>query len=43
MQSELREAAEAFKAKAESYRIRLEETEIDKAKLARAESLRTLS
>jgi myosin heavy chain 9/10/11/14 len=40
MHSELREAVEAFKTKAETYRIRLEETEIDKVKLARTEAMR---
>ena len=40
-QSELREAVEAFKTKAETYRIRLEELEIDKVKLERSEAVCT--
>jgi len=39
-QSELREAVEAFRAKSESYRTRLEAAEIEKVKISRAEALR---
>jgi myosin protein heavy chain len=38
-QSELREAMEAFRAKSESYRAKLEATEIEKAKISRAEAV----
>ncbi|KAH9992006.1 nonmuscle myosin heavy chain b [Russula compacta] len=38
-QSELREAVEAFRAKSESYRAKLEAAEIEKVKVSRAEAL----
>lgn len=41
-QSELREAVEAFRAKSESYRAKLEAAEIEKVKISRSETLRTL-
>jgi phosphate uptake regulator len=41
-QSELREAMEAFRMKAESYRVKLEAAEIEKVKISRAEALRAL-
>jgi myosin protein heavy chain len=40
-QSELREAIEAFRVKSESYRAKLQAAEIEKAKISRAEALRT--
>ena len=40
-QSELREAVDAFRAKSESYRAKLQAAEIEKVKISRAEALRT--
>jgi len=42
-QSELREAVEAFRAKSESYRAKLEAAEIEKVKISRAEALRAFT